>query len=247
MSNYIGRTMVELKEFLKKNPLIKEITMSYSQDLVIAVYEWGYGTAYARFDIDDNKKKIRFSVDYGLYCEEAYIMQLSNFLTYLNEKTDEVKMSLYPDGRVICEGNMSYKRAALRKRDFDEVFTSCFFFERFIDEIRKLSVGAFVFTKEIIESKINEEHSDVLDDLDFDFDFDDDLDDLDEVSLPGMSEKQDTHPKFPKFPDFETFVEQMKTREDIPTSKRTNNKNENSELVSLINSASKKDDDKEDT
>jgi hypothetical protein len=238
--------MVELKEFLKKNPLIKEITMSYSQDLVIAVYEWGYGTAYARFDIDDNKKKIRFSVDYGLYCEEAYIMQLSSFLTYLNAKTNEGRMSLYPDGRVICEDNLSYKRMALRKRDFEEVFSSCFFFERFIDEIRKLSVGAFVFTKEIIESKINEEHSDVLDDFEFDFDFEDDLDDLDEVSLPGMSEKQDTSLKLPDLPDFEEFVERMRTREGIPTPKTTSNKNENSELVNLINSASKKDDDKED-
>lgn len=241
MSNYLGRIMADLNAFLTRNPLIKDITISKDENTILAVYGWGHGTAYARWDIDDNKKKIRFSVDYGLYCEEAYIMQLSNFLTYLNAKTDEVKMSLYPDGRVICEGNMSYKRAALRKRDFDEVFTSCFFFERFIDEIRKLSVGAFVFTKEIIESKLNEDSFDLLSD----FDFDDDLDDLDEVSPTGMSSKQDTSPKLPDLPDFETFVERMRMREGLPIPEPTSSKNENLELANLINSVSKKDVDKE--
>lgn len=238
MSKHLGLTLVELKRFMDMTPLFNDITFSKGKDVVLVVYEWGEGTAYVRWDIDDKKRKIRFSIDYGIRCDEAYTMQMSTFLTHLNAENDDVKMSLHPDGRVVSEGSLSYKNAPLKKDDFDNLFTSSFFFERFISELRKLSVGGFIFAQEIVKAKIDENRPILFDDFD-----DDDLDDISSPSLSGLFGSNTVSPIKTEPPNLDKFFQHMREVDTNSSFPKEIKKNENSELVSLINSVDKKDND----
>lgn len=243
MSRHFKETLEELKKFFNMTPLLEDITFSKYKNVFLAVYDygWGAGKAYARWDISNKKSNIRFSIDYGIRCEKAYIMQVSTFLTHLNEKNEEVKMVLHSDGTVISEGFLSFGNAPLKRDDFDKLFSSSFFFERFIDDIRKLSVGGFVYSREIIESKLEEDHSILL----TDFDDDDELEDIETPSLFGASI---TPRKPPESPDIDSLLQKIDKQQELLRFQNDNIPNENSELVRLINSSNKKDDDgKEDT
>ena len=260
MSKNLEITMRQLKKFADMNPLIKDITFSEDKKTILGVYSWGYGTAYTRWDIDDNKKKVRFSIDYGVFCEESFRPQTSCFLSSLSSKSDEIKMMLYSDGRVISEGILSYKNAPLSKSDFDELFIESFFFEKFVDEIRKLSIGGFTFPQEIIERMLSESTPSLLD-----FDGMDDIDDdLDEIAPSSLSDSPSNIRRTLETsepPNFKEFFRRMREGENahvnrdenlihteemidkahrsLPTSMPTYDrlgKNENEELIKIIDS-----------
>lgn len=239
MSKFLDCTLVGLKKFIKMTPYFEDTI--FSKNKIFVVYDWGHGKAYVRWDIDDKKRKIRFSIDYGIFCENAYVMQVSSFLTHLNEKNEEMKLILNSDGTVISKGSLSYRNAPLENNDFDELFSASLFFESFVDEIRKLSVGGFIYPHEIIKSKLEDDHSIFL----ADFDDDDELGEVETSSLFGGSINT---PKLPESHDVDSILQRINERQESLRMQNENVPNENSELVHLINSSNKKDnDDKEDT
>ena len=218
MSENLKKTIEALKKFLDNTPFLEDVTYSRDTDLFLAVYDWGPGTAYVRYEIDDADRRVCFSVDYGLYCERPYIRQMTTFLTYINARKKDIKMTLYPNGRMICESTLSYKNAPLKHYDFDDIFIESFFFELYIDDLRRLCIGELVYPQEIVNEKIKERKSLFFKDFDDDDDDDDETVNIDPLALHNLLNGN---------------IEPIRS--------------ENSELVDLINTAKDNDSDKEDT